>query len=266
MDPEGRGVAEAKIEITDEVLVAYVDGELEAGQRALVSATLRRDAALGRRAKEMRLSRDLLREAFPLQPAARVPERIVVAEKRLAAACVQRLRRARPAFAFRWRDAAAAGLICVLAFAAYLGLHPAREPTRQVTTLAQIDPGNPLHQVLESSPSAQLVQVSGDDAAVRAILTFRAKDGRFCREFEILATSGASTGIACREQGEWHVEVLLSADAAPPNSNYYTPAAGSDDAALAEVVERLMHGEPLGVEEEAHALAEGWRTGAAALP
>ena len=111
-----------------------------------------------------------------------------------------------------------------------------------VTTLMRIDSETPLHGVLESAPSAKVINVPADDAAVRAILTFRAKDGRFCREFEILAASGGSTGIACRDHGEWRAEVLLNVAATPPNGNYYTPAGQSDEPAVAEVAERLIQG------------------------
>jgi hypothetical protein len=104
-----------------------------------------------------------------------------------------------------------------------------------------------------------VVNVPAEDAAVRAVLTFRAKDGRFCREFEILAGSGGSTGIACRDNGEWRTEVMLSAAAALPDSNYYTPAGQSDEPAVAEVVERLIQGDPLSAQEEARILASGWR-------
>ena len=80
-----------------------------------------------------------------------------------------------------------------------------------MTALTRIGPDTPLHGVLESTPSAEVIKVPAEDAAMRAVLTFRAKDGRFCREFEILASSGGSTGIACREDGHWRAEVMLSA-------------------------------------------------------
>jgi hypothetical protein len=151
-------------------------------------------------------------------------------------------------------------VLCVAASAGYVAWRSESGATsRQVTALLQIAPGTSLHGVLESTPSAEVVNVPAEDAAMRAVLTFQAKDGRFCREFEVLASSGGSTGIACREDGNWRAEVLLSASAGPPNSNYYTPAAASDEAAVAEVVERLMDGDPLSAQQEARVLASGWR-------
>jgi hypothetical protein len=256
-------VAEAKLDITDELLVAYVDDELDAAQRAMVSSVLEDNPALCRRADEMRLARDLLREAFPLRPDALVPACLYDAENRLAEACARRSSRSRRAFRSlkRRKYAIAAGFVlCVALFGSYLAWRVASEPVQlPVTALMRIDPDTPLHRVLESTPSAEVINVPAEDAAMRAVLTFRAKDGRFCREFEILASSGGSTGIACRAHGDWRAEVLLSAAAAPPNSNYYTPAAGADEPAVAEVVERLIQGDPFSAEEEARALASGWR-------
>jgi hypothetical protein len=133
-----------------------------------------------------------------------------------------------------------------------------------VTALMRIDPDAPLYRLLEITPSAEVINLPEEHAALRAILTFRAKDGRFCREFEILAGSRGSTGVACRDKGKWHAEVLMSAAAAPPSDNYYTPAGDSDEPAVADVVNRLIQGDPLGAQEEARVLASGWE--AASIP
>jgi hypothetical protein len=260
-------VPDGKLDITDELLVAYVDDELDADQRAMVRSVLDTNPALCRRADEMRLARDLLREAFPLRPEASVPASIDAAANRLAEACAGRFTRRPPAFLFpSWPKyaVAAAVALCVTGSASYVAWRLGREPTRQpVTSLMRIGENTPLRGVLESAPSAEVIKLPTEDAAVRPVLTFRAKDGRFCREFEIFAASGGSTGIACREregEGDWRAQVMVSTAGAPPNSNYYTPAGQSDEPALDEVVDRLIEGDPLSAEEEARALASGWRT------
>jgi hypothetical protein len=257
-------VVDTKLDITDELLVAYVDDELDEAQRAMVRSVLDSNPQLCRREAEMRLSRDLLREAFPLQSDAPIPPSMDAAASRLAAACARPSSAPAPPFRFQNRRkyaVAAAVVFSVTAAAGYLvwriGIAPVQQP---VKGLMQIAPDTALRRVLESAPSAEVTNVPAEDAAVRAVLTFRAKDGRYCREFEILAGSGGSTGIACRDHGEWHAEVMLSAAAAPPDSNYYTPAGGSDEPAVAEVAERLMQGDPLSAEEEARLLSSGWRT------
>lgn len=256
-------MTEAKIEITDELLVAYVDDELDTSQRALVNATLEHDADLRGREAEMRLSRHLLREAFPLQSFQPVPPRLDAAAERLAAAaCAEKPRAAGRAPQTRFRYVlAAAAAVCAVGSAAYFARQPLKSTPLQITTLTQIPPGNPLHTLLESTPSAQMIEVPEEGASLRAVLTFQANDGRFCREFEIFARSGASTGIACRENGRWRTEILMSTNATPPSTDDYTPAAGSDDPALAAVVEKLMQEDPFSAEEEAQVLGSGWSSG-----
>jgi hypothetical protein len=215
----------------------------------------------------MRLSRDLLREAFPLQSPETVPVRLDAAAERLAAECTRQSRRGTHGFSLRPKYAVGTALaVCAVVAAAYFARQPVNRAPQIVTALAQIDPGNPLHTLLESTPSAQVVEVPEEGATLRAILTFRANDGRFCREFEIIASAQTSTGIACREKGQWQTEVRSSAAAALASSNYYTPAAGADDPAIAAVVDRLIQGEPLGVEEEAQVLAARWSTGRHGTP
>lgn len=258
-------MADGKLDITDELLVAYIDDELDEAQRAMVCSVLETSPALCQRAEEMRLSRDLLREAFPLQSASSIPAPIDAAATRLADACAKPSSRRARGFHFRngWKYATAAAVVLSVAVSAgYLGWRVGKGPAQQpVTRLLQIGPGTKLYSVLESTPSAEVLNISAESAAVRAVLTFRAKDGRFCREFEVLALAQGSTGIACRDsQGEWRAEVLLSAAAAPSDSNYYSPAGGSEEPAVAGVAERLIQGDPLSAQEEARLLSSSWRT------
>jgi hypothetical protein len=250
--------------VTDELLVAYIDDELDAAQRALVNVAMQGNPALCRRADEMRLARDLLREAFPVRPDASMPPRMDAAVKRLAAACESAPSRQRwPNVRYRWDIAIAAGLaLCAVAAGSFFAVRDSSGPPgARVTTLTRIDPENPLHDVLESTVSAELIEVPEEGAAVRVVLTFQAKDGRFCREFEILAAPEAATGIACREhQGRWNAEVLLKTAAVLPNGNSYTPAGESDEPVVAGVFDRLVKGEPLNAQEEARVLAGRWRT------
>jgi hypothetical protein len=256
-------VSEATLDITDELLVAYVDDELSPAQRELVSSVLASNPALCRRAEEMRLARDLLQEAFPLRPGASIPASIEAAENRLAEACARRFLQPRVESLFhrRWKYAIAAGVVlCTAASASYVAWQAGSRSTRRpVTSLMRIDPETPLYRVLEFRRSAQLINVPAEDAAVRAILTFRTKHGDFCREFEIVAGSGSSTGIACRRHEQWHADVLLSAAAALPNGNFYTPASDADAPAINEVVHRLIDGDPLSADEAARLLTNRWR-------
>lgn len=272
-------MAEAKLDITDELLVAYVDDELDPAHRELVSSILESSPSARRRAEEMRLSRDLLRKAFPLRADASVPRSIETAANRLAEAFERKgsashatasprllppaQPKARPSRPPRWRKftLAAAVVLSVAVPASYLAWRAGAKSAIEgpATALLQIDPGTSLYRALQSTPSGQLVNESGNDAAARAVLTFLAKDGRFCREFEVLADAESTAGIACRDQEGWRAEVMLSSQVAAPDLTHYTPASASDEPALAEVADRLMQGDALSIEEEARILASGWK-------
>jgi hypothetical protein len=227
-----------------------------------VGSVLAGNPALHRRAEEMRLARDLLNEAFPLREDAAVPAQIKEVADRLAEACARRSSQRPVTFLLRHqrRLAIAAGVVASGALAAtYLIWRTASVSSADLSAaLMRIEPDTPLYRVLESTPSAEVINVPQQNAAMRAVLTFRAKDGRFCREFEILAGARGATGIACRQQGKWHTEALLSAAASPPTSNYYTPAGGSDERAVDDVADRLIQGDPLGADDEARILSSGW--------
>jgi hypothetical protein len=242
------------------LLIAYIDDELDTSQRGMVGAALEQDADLRRRAEEMRLSRDLLREAFPLESSALVPAGIESAADRLASAARQQMSVSEGrASRFPLIYAIAAALVlCTVAVAAYIARQPATPTPRTVTALTQIDSGGALHTLLEDTPSGHALAVPDEEATLRAILTFRADDGRFCREFEILANASSSAGVACRENGQWHTEVWLRTAAAEPSSQHYTPASGGEDPAVAIVVERLTQQDPFGAAEEARLLAANW--------
>ena len=66
---------------SDDVLVAYLDGELDSGLRAEVEAWLERDAAMRDRATELAESARLLRTAFDPVLHEPVPERLIAAAR-----------------------------------------------------------------------------------------------------------------------------------------------------------------------------------------
>ena len=113
-------MADGKLDITDELLVAYVDDELDEAQSAMVRSVLETSPALCQRAEEMRLSRDLLREAFPLLSACCFSASFVVAASRLADACAKPASRRARRFQFRngWKYATAAAVMLGMAVSA----------------------------------------------------------------------------------------------------------------------------------------------------
>jgi hypothetical protein len=94
-------------------------------------------------------------------------------------------------------------------------------------------------------------QLSGEAGPIRVSLSFRGKDGGYCRSF----AGRHIDGIACRNGGSWQLR-YASPVGADPGGGYRM--AGSD-AAKAAVVEQLIAGDPLDADAERKARAAAWK-------
>jgi hypothetical protein len=132
-----------------------------------------------------------------------------------------------------------------------LGPNPAGLRAGQVLTYGV------LHHVLEGLPSnEERAAGSGHGAAaVRAVLTFRTKEGGYCREYEVAGPQGRFQGLACRRAGgDWAVEAHGGQGAAASG----THVVGNGEA-LDKVAEARMEGDAFGESEEKAAIKSGWK-------
>ena len=98
----------------------------------------------------------------------------------------------------------------------------------------------------------QLASTQRAADAVQIGLTFKARDGGYCRSF-VLPRAGTA-GLACREQGEWRIPVTAAAQ---------VPAEGLKPAAtlpapVLAAVEARISGEALDADGEQRARLGGW--------
>lgn len=242
--------------ISDERLMAYVDGELDAAQAAEVEAAIAADPALAAAVARQRRLRARLRASYDPVLDEPVPERLLAAARGATASSATRVvdlrtaaRRDRPR---RWSlpewAALAAALVLGLVLAQWLPLHDgdllATAPDGRLLARGE------LAQALDT-------RLSGDAADGVAVgLSFRASDGGYCRSF-VLQRPQPLAGLACRHEEGWRVPVLSEAE----------PAAGSElrlastplpSAVLGEIDARIA-GEPLDAAAERAARAAGWR-------
>lgn len=98
----------------------------------------------------------------------------------------------------------------------------------------------------------QLARGGGGPVAVQ--LSFKARDGRWCRSF----TTATSAGLACRDaDGAWALQQVAAVDA--PAGTGMRQAASSLPPALLATVDQLMAGEALDAAQEQAARDAGWR-------
>jgi hypothetical protein len=210
--------------IDEELLVAYVDGELDAEATRAVETLLAVDPDARQCVREMRESAALLLGAFRDKPATPVPDRLVAIINDAAST-----RRAplplvpRP---LRWRmPLALAASLATLAIGlsggylfSELRVQEAVERARASRTEDRKTIEAAVAEALEKRLSGASIEwaspASGLRGAVTPTRTFRDTAGQWCREYEEVIRYGSDIehrrGIACRTgEGEWKTRLQI---------------------------------------------------------
>ena len=263
----------------EEVLLAYLDGELEGADLARAERLIAEDPEARAFVEKHRRIGEKLRQAFEDPMGEEVPERLLRPfedqQEETPEATVVPFRSKRPQAApRRWTELAMAASIA-LCVGGVIGLNLDFGPRgggalfQAVHVAGPIDRESQLHRVLEEVESFQSVTWErGDTGQASAIplMSFRAADGRICREYEMLVTSAASAsstiGIACRGAGEgWTDEVLVVSKQAAEGAAEpaYEAASSGGQVALEGFIAETIVGEPLTLEEERSLIGSAWR-------
>ncbi|MEP1596020.1 MAG: hypothetical protein ABJK20_15645, partial [Halieaceae bacterium] len=97
-----------------------------------------------------------------------------------------------------------------------------------------------------------------DGSRFRPVLSFKAYDGSWCREYLLESEESAGRGVACLNDGNWKTQVF-SAQAMPGQHTEYRPAGSSDSDVVARFVADNANSVALGAEEEGSVIANDWR-------
>lgn len=239
-------------EVTDEMLYAFLDGELDSAARTRVAAAIAADPALAQRVTQQRALRQLLQAQFDPVLQEPVPARLEALLVAPAAAAVDltraRARRtartARPAWQ-TWGAQAAALALGVLLGALLF--------TRGGTPLYVEQGGQLLARgALQTALSERLgVDAPADGVAIG--LSLRTGEGEICRSFQLAA---GQAGLACRSDNNWRIDMLTRATG---SNDEYRQAGSALPDNLRLTIEARASSEPLTAEEEAIARQAGWR-------
>lgn len=236
-------------------ITAFLDGVMAPDDQRAFEAEMEADPALAARVEQMLGNDELLREAFS-GPMEQGVDDVLLARMGLAPAAPQVIdlsaRRAakktasanhHPGSWARWRLPLGGALAAGLALALMLNTQRAS------------DQGG-FAGVMETTPSGQLARLE-DGRTVKPVLTFRAGDGRYCREFAL----GDATGIACkgRGHGSWRIEALDGAAVRLGEADRIELAAGASGAGLEQAYARLGGSDPLGKAAEAALISRKWQ-------
>jgi hypothetical protein len=248
--------------VSDETLMAYADGEVDAATRALIEVAMRDDPEIRRRIEEHRALRETMQGAFSAVLDEPVPQRLIDAARgksRAPGGDVVDLARARRAAADpapgrrrSWQPAAMAASLLVGLALGYVGWHSAN-PLVMTGSSGELIAGAALADAL----SNQLSEDRSPGLAAITGLSFRAKTGDYCRTFS-LTGSHASSGLACHAGDGWKIKVLAQSPPATSNSSNFRPAASADPPATRVAVEESIDGEPLDRAGEIAARQRSW--------
>ncbi len=274
--------------ISDEMLMSYVDGELDGAASARVEAVLVHTADVRARLAAFQVTGRALGQLFDRPMCEPVPQHLIDAVMRAppggsgavtASATILRLdkplreqRHPSP----RWMLAAAClALLAVAAGSRWIANETLRGFDNSYGVATAADgahiAGAQLAAVLETTPSGTVsVQtIDGAHAAVKPVLTFAAFGGRYCRQYEVTreGADNALAGVGCRDvTGRWQVEGQVVVVPPPPSASVIRPAGNGSSGEIDAITDRLISSEVFGLEEEAGVMKEGWqRTGTPAL-
>ena len=248
--------------ITDEMLMAYADGELDADMRAKIEAEIAIDVSLAKKVEQYRALRAQLNAAFdpvlnePMpdrlqaviqSPATRVVDLAQVRDAKAAAHGV----RTRLFSAPHWMAIAASAIFGIL-----IGVIAFRSD--RATIVAQ-ENGLIAKGALARTLTEELASTPKGNSFAHIGLSYAAKSGDFCRSF-VITDAQHLAGIACHARNaprdDWRIRALLPTESTA-NGNYRT-AASSLPPALIEQINREIDGEPFDAAMEAQHAAQGW--------
>lgn len=221
--------------IKDEVLSAYLDGELSPEEAARVEALLAHNPKLGERLARLRLAGELAREAFAPIGAA-IPALSIAA-------------------GVNWRRHAApvAAAIAACAVGVVLGLSMRGDGASALFEFNEgvlVSPA--MTHVLDQTPSGARTRRGAVELV--ALYSFRDEEGRACRVFRASVSGVLTEAAACRDGERWRVLALAPVRAV----DGFMQADSAEPEAVAAAVDGVFAAE-IDAAAEAELISRDWR-------
>jgi len=255
--------------IPDELLTAYVNGELDEAGRARVEQAISQDVRVAQRVAQQRAIKGRLRNVFEGILREPAPRRTVNGSRpdgpagpaqvidlaRVRAARARRPERRRLSIPRRATTAIAASLLAGVGAGLLIQRLLAGAVPVEYRDGALIASG-----LLNRSLNEQVAGVTPTSTAVRVGQSFHAKAGGYCRTFT-LDNGHALAGLACREQQHWRILTLLNNDVAAGggSAQLFRLSSSTLPAPVLAVINDRTTGEALDAAGESRARRSDWR-------
>jgi surface antigen len=272
--------------ITDEILMAYADGELSREDCRRLEAILSQDAGLRARLEPFSVTGSSLANVFDQPMREPIPDRllaVITAGGRRMPAAGER--------AARQPQQQTGGIFDAIAEALFprgLGFASAFSLTALVAAGgvagyvvgsmgvspqgAAVVAAGDLENALETQASLSDEVALGTGAALWPAASFKSNSEGFCREYKIVGSDGNGfAGVACRgADSQWRVAVhaelkapskekLADAIVQGTAPKKYWSAGDLRSQAVEDAVDKLKKGDVFGSDEEAAAIANQWK-------
>ncbi len=265
--------------LSDETLVAYADGQLDAAERARVKKLIAQDPVANARFEIFQATGQDLASVFDEHMNSPLPGKLsrfalyaqplpVKTGRSTLGQFADTLRNlVQPAHPFGLAAASVTMLIAGIGVG-WLLHGGAGENGSPMSELVQVQSDGhtvargPLSVALNSLPSGRETLVpfaAGKVLRMAVKLSFRNHAQDYCRQYEAgLAGSESFGGIACNSNGQWNIK--LQAQLAPAQrSAERTVPAGSKSSALEAAVMSWIDGEALDQHDEDALILKGWK-------
>jgi hypothetical protein len=247
---------------SDDVLMAYADGELDLRTRAQVEDAMAADPQIASRVAAHQALRKTLQSGFDKVLDEPIPDRLIAAARatsrvRSESRVVVPLRSRRPRAGALphwaspgWGAIAASFVLGALVWhfgSDWYSSGPVTERDGQLLAAGALD----------KALSNQLASAQPAQGPVQIGVSFRSKGGNYCRTFQMRENTHLA-GLACRDQDQWRLEALAQSEASPGAHSEFRPAASALPPSIAQAVDQAIAGEPLDAQAEAQARTNQW--------
>jgi len=271
--------------INDEILTAYIDGELNDDQMRDVKAQLDNSPQLSTRVEEMRLMDDMVTKTYHAIDDRPMPESVLSllqdtpdgqadhehahnehAKGKETNILSFKKRQKFVSNAPVWQMGLAASIALFVGLGVGRGLPGPESSQPSGPILAQqtagvITPQNALFAMLENQPSATPVVIDDDlNINAKPIMSFQNVDHEYCREFEISTAQASTRNIACRTDNVWTVKVAVATtkDLSIAGGQYQT-ASQAPEPIIDNMIMGLIKGDALSIDKEAELIKKNWQ-------
>ena len=240
--------------LSDEMITAWLDGEVTAEQRSDIETAIAASPELGVRVARLARADRLLAPAFAEALNSAIPERFE--------AVIGRSRRGGGFAGFR--EALSSLLsprpLAMAAASLVVGVMLGGVILSGSPTAAGIASDSEGRMIADNAIAQSLASAASGAAAgpVSIRLSIVDEGGRYCRQFE----TPAAAGLACLEGEAWVIDTLSRTGGGSSADGAYVMADGSTDPAISAALERLGVRHVLDSREESVAIASGWAASA----